>query len=231
MSSNRQTIRRHASNSDSDLSSSIIPCPHQPPVFISRFPSAAQFYFVLYAIIIILSPRDAPQLFLSVLPLGSLGSRVASFCLFVHVGISFSINSMALCRGLIDSFDGFGSASPASGSSKSWWIISAIVAVTVLAIVAVVPFFASLTSLIGALTTIPLTLTLPIIFGAAAKSGGAFLCKNAVTGGRGSFDFFFVLICTSLTVMGTVSSVWKIMADHGILPGEDGEDVGDDRER
>jgi hypothetical protein len=79
--------------------------------------------------------------------------------LLLHVGVSFSINSQALVRGLVEH----------EVAGGRWWVVNALVATGILLITIIIPFFASLTSLIGALTSIPLTLTLPIIFGASTE--------------------------------------------------------------
>ncbi|GMI04396.1 hypothetical protein TrRE_jg13266 [Triparma retinervis] len=114
---------------------------------------------LLYGTIICLTPSSNPPSFLlDILDAGSLSSRLASFSLFIHVAISFSINSQALVRRLVEN------------CNISWLQCTTIISVSTLITTLLVPSFASLTSLIGALTSIPLTLTLPMIFGVASTA-------------------------------------------------------------
>jgi hypothetical protein len=117
--------------------------------------------FALYGLVICLTPPSPPSFLLDILDAGSLSSCLASTCLFIHVAISFSINSQALVRRLVENHN------------IGWFLCTSLISITILIITLLVPSLASLTSLIGALTSIPLTLTLPIIFGvASAKRTG-----------------------------------------------------------
>mmetsp|Transcript_12749 Transcript_12749/g.25967 ORF Transcript_12749/g.25967 Transcript_12749/m.25967 type:complete len:408 (-) Transcript_12749:6-1229(-) len=147
--------------------------------------------FMLYVCIIILSPHNAPGFLLDILKPGSVESRLASTFLFIHVAISFSINSQALVRRLAERFEHI-----------SWYLLTAAVATTILTITLLIPNFDSLTSLIGALTSIPLTLTLPLIFGVAAEK---------LSGTRLQFNIFLIVVCVLLTMVTTVASGWKIV--------------------
>jgi len=151
--------------------------------------------------------------------------------LLLHVGVSFSINSQALVRGLVEH----------EVAGGRWWVVNALVATGILLITIIIPFFASLTSLIGALTSIPLTLTLPIIFGASTEEHrsrwGWTRNKERPTAEEGvngrvphpnpalahtthhrwrlRLDILLVYVCGLLTILGTVASIWKIVIEWG----------------
>jgi len=106
---------------------------------------------------------DPPSFLFDAIPEGW-SRRLAGFLLWCHVAVSYAINSQALCS----SMDRFGAA-----ASEQWWAsikprrrwlaLSLTVVVTSYLVSNAVPFFKDLVALIGALTSVPLTLTLPAL--------------------------------------------------------------------
>ena len=88
--------------------------------------------------------------------------RIAGLLLWGHVAVSYAINSQALCSSLERLV-----CNPSSSSSTKlrvrWVLFTFIVAVSSYLVANGIPFFKDLVALIGAATTVPLTLTLPPI--------------------------------------------------------------------
>lgn len=89
---------------------------------------------------------------------------MAGLLLWAHVAVSFAINSQALCS----SMDRFIIAtSPQRWATmdgqRRWFLLTLTIAVSSYLVSNAVPFFKDLVALIGALTSVPLTLTLPAL--------------------------------------------------------------------
>lgn len=98
-----------------------------------------------------------------------LGRRIAGFLLLGNVAVSYAINSQALCS----SIDRFLIAAGGSGNSPSWFVrskpqfrwflLTLAVSVSSYLVSMAVPFMKDLVALIGALTSVPLSLGLPAL--------------------------------------------------------------------
>lgn len=102
--------------------------------------------------------EDPPSFLFEAIPEG-ISRRTAGFLLWLHVSVSYAINSQAICSSL-DRLLPFWSDRPI----QKWMLLTGAMAFTSYTVANAVPFFQDLVSLIGALTSVPLALTLPAIF-------------------------------------------------------------------
>jgi len=118
----------------------------------------------VYTLVCVLSGPDPPPFLFDAISCG-IGRKVAGFLLWVHVAVSFAINSQALCSS-IDRlrFHRVMCFGLNHKHRQRWALLTMIVAVTSYFVANAVPFFKDLVALIGALTSVPLTLLLPAIF-------------------------------------------------------------------
>lgn len=117
-----------------------------------------------YVAVCVLAGPDPPSLLFDAIEEG-LSRRIAGFLLWVHVAVSFAINSQALCSSLdrlyFHRITQFGLN---TRHRTRWMCITMIVAVSSYFVANAVPFFKDLVALIGALTSVPLTLLMPAVF-------------------------------------------------------------------
>lgn len=78
--------------------------------------------------------------------------------MWIHVAVSYAINSQAICSSMNRIL--FGNDT----SAVRWACLTLCMSISSYLVANAIPFFKDLVSLIGALTSIPLTLTLPAIF-------------------------------------------------------------------
>mmetsp|Transcript_23472 Transcript_23472/g.26755 ORF Transcript_23472/g.26755 Transcript_23472/m.26755 type:complete len:365 (+) Transcript_23472:394-1488(+) len=120
----------------------------------------------IYGIVCIIAGPNPPEFLFDAIPSGS-GRRIAGLLLWIHVAVSFAINSQALCSS-IDRLS-FHRVSICSYKLNNlhktrWALLTFLVAISSYMIANAIPFFKDLVSLIGAFTSVPLTLLLPAIF-------------------------------------------------------------------
>lgn len=169
------------------------------------------------------STTDPPSFLFDAIPEG-IGRRVAGFLLWGHVAVSYAINSQALCSS-IDRFlvsrlaTTTASLVGTSDSSKRWLLLTLAVAVSSYLVSNAVPFFKDLVALIGALTGVPLTLTLPVLL---HRKANKLRLKNVLRGMRdclscsGSFGLLlFSLAFFLVGLIGAVSSIDQDWLNHG----------------
>ena len=127
--------------------------------------SMALVTFVLAYIIVCLLAGPAPPQFLLDSIAEDTSRQIAGFFLWVHVAVSYAINSQALCSS-IDHLLGtklnmFHHYFP---QRLRWFLLTLTTCASSYLVANAVPFFQDLTSLIGSLTGVPLSLLLPAIF-------------------------------------------------------------------
>ncbi|KAL7556517.1 hypothetical protein ACA910_000980 [Epithemia clementina (nom. ined.)] len=120
-------------------------------------------YFMAYFLVILLSGSDPPSFLFDTIPNGSLNRRVGGLLLWGHVAVSYAINSQALCSSLERQLCNLPSLSNSRTARLRWLLLTFSLAVTSYLVANGIPFFKDLVALIGAATTVPLTLTLPPI--------------------------------------------------------------------
>jgi hypothetical protein len=149
---------------------------------------ALSLYGLAYIVVCLLAGPTPPSFLFDAIPIGS-GRRIAGFLLWVHVAVSYAINSQALCSSLdrMLSHSVCGRGALGERHRTRWLILTASVAVTSYLVANAVPFFKvglrvmscwhvivsysqcqyniqDLVALCGALTSVPLTLLLPALF-------------------------------------------------------------------
>ncbi|GMI31690.1 hypothetical protein TeGR_g3143 [Tetraparma gracilis] len=108
-------------------------------------------YSSLYVLVVLLAPPTPPPLLMDAVT-SPAGKVVAGIALVVHIAVSFTINSQALTSLVRD----------ISGYAGRWGYLSLCMCAVVFCVTLAIPFFADLTSLIGSLTMVPLTILLPM---------------------------------------------------------------------
>ena len=103
---------------------------------------------------------DPPSFLFDTIPKGSWNRRIAGLLLWGHVAVSYAINSQALCSSLQRVICNLSNSSRSTGRLR-WLLLTLIIAVSSYLVANGIPFFKDLVALIGAATTVPLTLTLP----------------------------------------------------------------------
>ena len=138
--------------------------------------------------------KDPPGFLLDAIPPGVTSRRFAGLFLWIHVVVSYAINSQAICGSMdqlqLSQMDFF-----QAWSDPQWWmLLSGVLAVTAFLVANAIPFFQDLVSLIGALTSVPLTLLLPAVF--FRKTCLSLMRTSIASGVRVVVGFLF---CASLS--------------------------------
>jgi len=177
--------------------------PNKSPISLA---SALAIFGSFYIIVSQLAgPYPQPFLFDSI-PKATIARRVAGFFLWLHVAVSYAINSQALCS----SIDRLALYKITFLNIKlhpkvRWFILTLTTSVLAFLVANAIPFFQDLISLIGALTTIPLSLSFPAIF----------YRKALFSSWLSYFLLLFSLLFTFCGLLGAFTSIdidWK---NHG----------------
>ncbi len=105
---------------------------------------------------------DPPSFLFDSIPEGW-SRRIAGFLLWGHVAVSYSINSQALCSSMDQFFSVSGKHWEVINPRTRWFFLTLTVTISSYLVSNAIPFFKDLVALIGALTSVPLTLTLPAL--------------------------------------------------------------------
>jgi len=118
-----------------------------------------------YVIIVLLAGSEPPSFLFDAIPPG-LNRRLAGLLLWAHVVVSYAINSQAICSSMdrIVLYRLQSRIPWMEDPAKRWMFLTAVMAAAAYTVANAVPFFKDLVSLIGALTSVPLTLLLPAVF-------------------------------------------------------------------
>jgi len=107
---------------------------------------------------------DPPSFLFDAIPSGA-NRRVAGLLLWIHVAVSFAINSQAICSSMDRLYAHRWTYLDLQHRPQwRWSILTMLMAISSYLVANAVPFFKDLVALIGALTSVPLTLILPVIF-------------------------------------------------------------------
>lgn len=142
--------------------------------------------------------------------------RIAGLLLWGHVAVSYAINCQALCssidRALVSRFP-----VASNESTKRWLGLTLTVCVSSYLVANAIPFFKDLVALIGALTSIPLTLTLPALLHQKARN--LRLCLPRIGNCcplSGSYPLLlFSLVFFVVGLLGALSSIGQDWLSHG----------------
>ena len=114
---------------------------------------------------IILKYKDPPGFLFDAIPQTSgWNRRIAGFFLWLHVAVSYAINSQAI-NSSIDRlvFHRIAHFNLSQRPTMRWVILTLLTSTSSYLVANAVPFFKDLVALIGALTSVPLTLLLPAL--------------------------------------------------------------------
>ena len=130
-------------------------------------------YGMTYVTVVLLAGPDPPSFLFDAIPEGW-GRRMAGLLLWFHVSVSYAINSQALCASLDHMLPVASRGTTTTLYNQSpatrWFAISFVVSLSSYIVSNAIPFFKDLVALIGALTSVPLSLTLPAILYRKARN-------------------------------------------------------------
>jgi len=118
----------------------------------------------VYIGIILLAGSSPPGFLFDAIPPGW-NRKLAGLLLWIHVVVSYAINSQAICASMDRLF--FCNIATFGLNSKPrirWLCLTGAMSISSYSVANAIPFFKDLVSLIGALTSVPLCLALPAIF-------------------------------------------------------------------
>lgn len=137
--------------------------------------------------------------------------RIAGLLLWGHVAVSYAINCQALCSSIDRALD---SRFPVQSPSKRWLGLTLIICVSSYVVANAIPFFKDLVALIGALTSIPLTLMLPALLHQKANNFRLWLPR--IGNCSGSYPLLlFSLVFFVVGLLGALSSIDQDWLSHG----------------
>jgi hypothetical protein len=141
-----------------------------------------------------------------------LARRIAGFLLWIHVVVSYAINSQAICASMDRIF--FHKWGPVKDleDHHRWMILTGCMAVTAFFIANAIPFFKDLVALIGALTSIPLTLLLPAIV--HRKVVGIPIWRPTFSGRTSYLLVVFSMLFTVAALVGSLSTILADWENH-----------------
>jgi hypothetical protein len=154
---------------------------------------------------------DPPGFLFDIIPVG-IHRRIAGFLLWVHVVVSYAINSQAICASMDRIF--FYRWGPVSALQdyQRWMLLTAFMSLSAFLVANAIPFFKDLVALIGALTTVPLTLLLPAIYHRQVL-GISILCPTTKT--LLSYSLLaFAAIFMFTALVGSVDSIFSDWEHH-----------------
>jgi amino acid permease len=167
-----------------------------------------------YLIVVLAAGSNPPAFLFDAIPAGTLNRRIAGLLLWAHVAVSYAINSQAICSSM-DRLIGYRDTTdtPSMSSSQRWLLLTCLMAAAAYTVANAIPFFQDLVALIGAITSVPLTLLLPAVFW--RKYMAVPIWKPT----RDSlYSYSLLVFAVVFMVAATVGSVYSIQQDwsaHG----------------
>jgi len=127
--------------------------------------SSLGFFGTFYVAVIALAGTNPPSFLLDAIPPDTWNRSVAGLLLFFHVAVSYAINSQALCSSLDRLFWHRYNFTGAMVSTEAgrWVTLTGTVVFAAYTVANAIPFFKDLVALIGAFTSVPLTLLFPAV--------------------------------------------------------------------
>ena len=164
-------------------------------------------YGMAYVVVVLLAGPDPPSFLFDSIPEGW-GRKIAGLLLWFHVAVSYAINSQALCASLdhmLPTFD-----NTRSSPAVRWFGITFVVSLSSYLVSNAIPFFKDLVALIGALTSVPLSLTLPAILYRKVRSIALLLPDRSCL----STDSYLLLVYSFVfLVIGLAGALSEIEED------------------
>eukprot|EP00547_Thalassionema_nitzschioides_P017622 CAMPEP_0194249794 /NCGR_PEP_ID=MMETSP0158-20130606/21378_1 /TAXON_ID=33649 /ORGANISM="Thalassionema nitzschioides, Strain L26-B" /LENGTH=446 /DNA_ID=CAMNT_0038986393 /DNA_START=93 /DNA_END=1430 /DNA_ORIENTATION=+ len=162
------------------------------------------FYVTAYVVICIIAGPNPPSFLFDAIAPG-FSRQLGGFLLWVHVVVSYAINSQAICssmdRLLVQP------RFPQTPSGKRWMGITLLTSVSAFLVANAIPFFSDLVALIGALTSIPLTLLLPILLYRKATSSTNIWIPDI------SWSYLVLVASVLFTIVGLIGAIVEIDMD------------------
>ena len=131
--------------------------------------------------------------------------------MWIHVVVSYAINSQAICSSMdrLVVHKWF----PSLSDQMRWMLITLTLSISSYLVANAIPFFQDLVAFIGALTTIPLAILLPAILAHKAFERGQYWIMPSI-----SWNFSLIVFAIIFTIVGLIGSVSEIELDwskHG----------------
>ena len=167
----------------------------------------------VYILIILLAGPRPPSFLFDAIPPGSWNRRIAGILLWGHVMVSYAINSQAICASLERLVSPRISWLHSRAPTIRWLMLTGFLAVLAYTVANSIPFFDDLVALIGALTSVPLTLLLPALFW---RKQGHYPLWTPTWDSLPSWSL--LMYATLFMVTASVGSLWSIRQDwasHG----------------
>lgn len=166
----------------------------------------------IYAIVCVAAGPNPPEFLFDAIE-GGLARRVAGLMLWLHLAVSFSINAQALCSS-IDRLKLHRVRFLRLNEKHQlrWALLTISVISSSYLIANSVPFFSDLVALIGASTSVPLTLLLPAVLYRKMIGSPLFLLGTDVSA-RSFFSFLLVIFSLLFLIFGILGSVFSIAVD------------------
>mmetsp|Transcript_13646 Transcript_13646/g.32430 ORF Transcript_13646/g.32430 Transcript_13646/m.32430 type:complete len:546 (+) Transcript_13646:182-1819(+) len=135
-------------------------------------------YGAVYVAVCVLAGDNPPSLLFDAIDEGPI-RKFAGFLLWIHVAVSYAINSQALTSS-IDRvmFHRIGLCGLKHKDRRRWALLTFLISTSSYLVANAIPFFKDLVALIGALTSVPLTLLLPAILYRRVAGIPAFVLKS-----------------------------------------------------
>lgn len=163
-----------------------------------------------YVLIIILAGPNPPGFLFDAIPNGA-SRRLGGFLLWAHVVVSYAINSQAICSSM-DRLIWHRVPNLPQKPVYRWMILTGIMALVAYFVANAIPFFKDLVALIGAMTSVPLTLLLPAVFW--RKHLGVSLWCPGKASWSIALTYFSLLFMVTATI-GAVYSIHQDWSRHG----------------
>jgi hypothetical protein len=163
-----------------------------------------------YVIIVLAAGPNPPAFLFDAIPAG-LNRRIAGLLLWAHVAVSYAINSQAICSSM-DRLIGYPDT-PTMSSSQRWLLLTSLMAAAAYTVANAIPFFQDLVALIGAITSVPLTLLLPAVFWRKYMAVPIWKPTH-----DSLYSYSLLVFAVVFMVAATVGSVYSIQQDwstHG----------------
>ena len=159
-------------------------------------------------------PTDPPSFLFDAIPEG-LNRRVAGLLLWIHVAISYAINSQAICSSMDRTFENRWTTllDLHHHPQRRWLILTLLMAVSSYVLANSVPFFKDLVALISALTSVPLTLILPVIIHRRVRELPLWKPTRDSLGSYALLAFGLAFLVTGLA--GSIGSIELDWSKHG----------------
>lgn len=157
---------------------------------------------------------DPPGFLFDAIPSGP-NRRWAGLFLWIHVVVSYAINSQAICSSMDRLFfqreEIVGTISQWSDSYR-WMVLTGMMALSAFFVANAIPFFKDLVALIGALTSVPLTLLLPAIYHRRVKKFPLWYPTGDSLASYGLLIFSLVFMVAAL--IGSIDSIGTDWQHH-----------------